>query len=112
MVTDKRTGGTTAALDSKTADKLLELLGTDDTFRALFSTDPMAALAQAGHVASTDPADETMRMLESCCKVRKLASKEDIRKSRGEINRMLTSHLSQITPYLDAGLSDEERRLK
>ena len=112
MATENRTGGATAALDSKTADKLLDLLGTDDAFRALFSSDPMKALAQVGHVAGAEPADAAAPTLQACCKVRALASKEDIRKSRAEINRMLTSGLSQTTPYLDAGLSEAERRLK
>lgn len=111
MATDKRSSDGNAALDSKTADRLLDLLGTDDAFRALFSRDPMRALAQVGYTDGA-AADATAPSLRSCCKVRALASKEDILKSRAEINRMLTSGLSQTTPYLDAGLSEAERRLK
>ena len=46
----KKTGGAKSApLDPKVADKLLDLLSTDNEFRRLFKKDPQAALAKVGH---------------------------------------------------------------
>ena len=47
----KKTGATgkAAPLDPKVADKLLDMLGTDNEFRRLFKKDPGAALVKAGY---------------------------------------------------------------
>lgn len=121
MATDNTNDGEkTAPLDPRIADKLLDLLGTDDDFRELFSTDPLAALAQAGYrpdqetsLAKTTP-DSSLadKAFHSCCKVGELASKEAILEARDAIRSMLTRGLGQITPQLDAGLSNDRRTLK
>lgn len=48
MATKKTTGGH-VPLDPKTADKLLDLLGSDNEFRRLFKKDATAALAKVGY---------------------------------------------------------------
>jgi putative modified peptide len=93
-----------APLDPQVADRLLDLLSSDDAFRKLFSRDPREALAQVGFVNTTDlpsPAD---------CKVWPLASKSQIAAAREEIKKMFTSGLNQTTPDLDASLSRNYRR--
>lgn len=97
-----------APLDPKLADRLLELLGSDDSYRELFQKDPAAALAKIGYQA---PTTETggMRSFVECCTVQQLASKEAIAKARGEIRSMLTSGLPYTTPDLDASNSASRR---
>lgn len=92
-----------APLDPQVADRLLDLLSTDDAFRKLFSRDPREALAQAGFVNTTDmpsPAD---------CKIWPLASKSQIAAARDEIKKMFTSGLDQTTPQLDASFGGKYR---
>lgn len=113
-------GDKTAPLDPKIADKLLDLLSTDDDFRELFSSDPQAALAQVGYqrepeasLAKTTSDDSIARKaFGDCCSVSELASKEVILEARDAIRSMLTSGLGQITPQLDAGLTNDRRTLK
>jgi hypothetical protein len=50
-VTTKRRS---APLDPQVADRLLDLLSTDDTFRRLFTHDPRQALLQVGFANTTD----------------------------------------------------------
>lgn len=70
--------------DDSTADRLLHLLSTDDAFRALFTKDRHAALAQAGFPATADASLD-------CCQVNTLASKEEIAASREQLQSQLTS---------------------
>ena len=105
----KKTGARSAPLDPKVADKLLDLLSTDNAFRRLFKKDPQAALAQVGHpeakaaVAAlkkggTAPALTTA----SCCQLTSIAPKATIIRAREELKTMLTSGLAQTPPALDA----------
>jgi putative modified peptide len=113
----KKTGGAKSApLDPKVADKLLDLLSTDNEFRRLFKKDPQAALAKAGHpeakaavaalrkVPPFTPPGPPPRIppVWSCCKVDRIAPKADIIKARAELKLMLTSSLAQTPPALDA----------
>ena len=114
----KKTGGAKSApLDPKAADKLLDLLGTDNEFRRLFKKDPQAALAKVGHpeakaaVAALrkgppftppGPPAVTPPTTASCCQVQRIAPKADIIKARTELRIMLTSSLAQTPPALDA----------
>ena len=41
-------------LSDDTADRLLDLLSTDDDFRAKFQQDPRSALASIGHAPASD----------------------------------------------------------
>lgn len=113
-------GDKTAPLDPQIADKLLDLLSTDDAFRELFSSDPQAALAQAGYrpvqggSAARSASDTSIAGMAfgGCCTVKELASKEAIAGARDAIRTMLTSGLGQTPPQLDAGLSSDRRTLK
>ena len=121
----KKTGGAKSApLDPKVADKLLDLLSTDNEFRRLFKKDPQAALAQVGHpeakaaVAAlrkgppfTPPGPPpSVPPVWSCCKVDRIAPKADIIKARTELRTMLTSSLAQTPPMLDASISKRSRK--
>lgn len=96
----------TAPLDAAVADKLLDLLGQSDDFRALFAANPSAALQQVGYQATTQKsslvAEATAPSIAGCIGVQQLASKEDILASRDALRSMLLSGLSQISPQLDA----------
>ena len=80
-------------LSPAVADKLLDKLASDDKFRDLFSKDPDTALGQVGHTGKS-----------SCMKCKKLASKEQIAKSRDVLRKMLTTGTLSLTPVqLDVG---------
>jgi len=102
-----------APLDPKVADKLLELLSTDNEFRRLFKKDPQAALAQAGHpeakAALRTGAAPTATSAASCMQVQRIAPKATIAKARSELKLMLTSGLGQIPPQLDATYGEGAR---
>lgn len=113
----KKTGARSAPLDPKVADKLLDLLSSDNAFRRLFRKDPQAALAQVGHpeakaaVAAlkkggTAPALTTA----SCCQLTSIAPKATIIRARAELKSMLTSGLAQNPPQLDAGSTGRSLR--
>lgn len=113
----KKTGARSAPLDPKVADKLLDLLSSDNAFRRLFKKDPQAALAQVGHpeakaaVAAlkkggTAPALTTA----SCCQLTSIAPKATIIRARAELKSMLTSGLAQNPPQLDAGSTGRSLR--
>lgn len=93
-------------LDPAVADRLLDLLSTDDAFRDLFQRNPAAALRQAGQRGT----DALRTSLQSdgeepsldCFQVTQLASKDVVSNSRDELRTMLTSGLSMNIPTLDA----------
>jgi len=107
-----------APLDPKVADKLLDLLSTDNEFRRLFKKDPQAALAQAGHPEAKaalaakrkgeSPASALMTA--SCCQVQRIAPKADIQKARDELKAMLLAGLGQTPPMLDATTTLRSRK--
>lgn len=98
----------TAPLSPEIADRLLDLLSADDTFREAFQRDHLAALRTIGY-ESPEPAKMTACGITVAaqpepfagCKVEELAPKEVIRTAREEIRKMLTSGLAQTTPSLD-----------
>lgn len=106
-------------MDAVLADRLLDLLSTDDAYRARFQHDPRAALAEIGYVAP-GPARMAangglpVAMPEALvdCKVETLAPKEVIAAARAEIRAMLLQGLTQQTPKLDTGLETGVRTLK
>lgn len=110
---------TTAALAPAIADRLLDLLSTDDLFRERFQHDPLAALHAIGHEAPP-PAQMTacgetigaMPQPFAECKVRELAPKETIAAARAEIRAMLLRGLAQETPKLDASLGPDRYVLR
>lgn len=109
----------TAPLDPRIADRLLDLLSTDDLFRERFQRDHLAALRSIGY-QSPPP-----RQLTACglsvgsapepfaeCKVHELASKEAILGARKAIQDMLLEGLAHTTPQLDAALPGERVSLR
>ena len=101
-MSNQNPGGRPAPLTPKVADRLLELLASDDQFRDLFARDPAAALIQAGHQANADDLATLKRQL----KVRQLAPKEAIAAARDEIRASLTSALAMQPIQLDTGAAD------
>lgn len=109
----------TAPLDAQLADRLLDLLSTDDAYRARFQADPRAALHEIGY-ESPVPAQMTacgsmpVAIPEALidCKVENLAPRETIAAAREEIRAMLTGGLTQGTPKLDTGTNTSRRFLK
>ena len=107
----------TAPLSPEIADRLLDLLSTDDAFRARFQADPRAALHEVGY-QSPAPAKMTAcgAVAEAIpetlidCKVEELAPKEAIIQAREEIRAMLTSGLAQTSPGLDT--ANDARRTR
>jgi putative modified peptide len=97
MAIKKSDGAKPAPLDPKVADKLLDLLGTDNEFRRLFKKDPQAALVKVGQPK------EAAALTSGCCQIQSIATKEQIRRSRVELKTTLTSGLSMSPIRLDAG---------
>ncbi|MDG2523885.1 NHLP-related RiPP peptide [Stenotrophomonas sp. HITSZ_GD] len=91
----------TIRFEENVARSLVRLLATDDEFRLAFSVDPVTALQRQG--LSPVEGYESMRLNGRCLLVDRLASKEAIEQAGTEIDRMLTSGISQIAPALDAG---------
>lgn len=101
----------TAPLDPSIADRLLDLLSTDDLFRERFQRDHLSALRSIGYqsppagqatacgLTVAPPVPEPF----SDCKVTDLAPKEAIAGAREEIRAMLLRGLDQTTPQLDLG---------
>lgn len=73
-----------------------------------FKRHPGKALAQVGVVESSLARSPFDRLFG----ISRLASKAQIGETRSEIKAMLLSRLSQTTPSLDAGITDERRSLR
>lgn len=108
-----------APLDARLADRLLDLLSTDDAYRARFQDDPRAALIEIGYRSpapakmtadGTVPVAPPETLID--CKVENLAPKEVIQAARSDIRAMLLRGLAQQTPQLDAGLASGLRLVK
>ena len=99
-------------LPASVADKLLELLGTDDTFRELFASDTGAALLHAGYCAADGNAEdqENLRRWVTRLNFRTLASKEEICEAREEMKAALTHGLNMQPILLHA--ADGNRYIK
>jgi len=124
----KKTGGAKSApLDPKVADKLLDLLSTDNEFRRLFKKDSQAALAKVGHpeakaaVAAlrkgppfTPPGPPAVipPTTARCCQVQRIAPKADIIKARDALRTLLTSGLAYTPPALEAASTASRRARK
>lgn len=88
------------------ADRLLELLGTDDVFRQLFKNDPKQALQKVGFIESASEVSPAVCFMG----IEKLASKVDILDSRAELKTMLTSGLGQSPIQLNVPSASPRRR--
>lgn len=121
MATKKGAGAKRATpLDPKVADRLLDLLSTDNEFRRLFKKDPQAALVRAGWKAPktpaaapvgarvrkgppfTPPGPPPMVPPVTCLQVNRIAPKQSILKARTELRQMLTQSLAHLPHKLDA----------
>jgi putative modified peptide len=80
-----------AGLDPKVVDELLDKLSSDDGFRALYASDPSAALRSVGHEGEDPP----------CMEVKALASKETILQARDELRDTLLGALHNIPHKLE-----------
>lgn len=83
-------------LPAPIAMALICALAEDDAFRALFTSNPAAALTTLGLPAAD------AELLKVCCIVNQLASKEAILEAKQELQTMLTKELAQLVPALDA----------
>jgi putative modified peptide len=86
-------------LSDEIAERLLGRLSNDDEFRALFEADPRQALCEVGFAPAADRT--VVEGLWICLAVKKLASKETLRKSHEQIKRHL---LDKEGPYNPIGL--------
>jgi len=93
-------GDTSVTLPAEVADRLLDLLSSDDDFRNLFSSDPARALVKAGFDQGKLAELEALKV---CLKVSSLAPKEVLRSSRDRIRGTLTSGINMQPIILDAG---------
>jgi putative modified peptide len=128
MATKKGAGAKkqAAPLDPKVADRLLDLLGTDNEFRRLFKKDPQAALVKAGWKAPkapvgaparkgppfTPPGPPTMVPPVMCLQVDRIAPKETISRSRDALKAFLTSELTMQPIQLNVATTASRRTRK
>lgn len=102
-------GPAPAPLHPNVARKLLDLLSTDDDFRALFQRDAHAALVKAGYEApaGTDSLKAAASSGGQCMQLApgtKLASKEQIKTDRAKLEKAM-SLIQSFEPL--AGLTAE-----
>lgn len=87
------------ALGLNVANRLLDLLSTDDSFRELFVKDAKAALEIAGYVH-----DERFPHPAMCLFIRnELASKDKISAAREKLLISVNSIQNQLTPFDEKG---------
>lgn len=122
----KKTTAKSASLEPKVADRLLDLLSTDNDFRRLFKKDPQAALAKVGHPeAKTALAAQRkgppfpppgpppqVPPVWDCCHVARIAPKNEIIKARESLREYLTSGLGMTPVQLNVATTDARRRRK
>jgi putative modified peptide len=117
-----------APLDPKVADRLLDLLSTDNEFRRLFKKDPQAALVKAGWkppkaaapgVAKarkgppfTPPGPPKTVPPGNCLKVSRIAPKEQIIRSRAALHEQLTAGLGMTPIQLNVATTASRRTRK
>ena len=95
-------------LSEPIVDRLLDLLSSDDDFRALFAQDARGALASLGHLPAANPAISEGAWW--CLKVQSLASKEVILQGRAELRRQFTMEFLPQLPFaLDARFQLQEQ---
>jgi putative modified peptide len=98
-----------AQLDPKVADRLLDLLSTDNAFRRLFKKDPQAALVKAGWEPQPD---SKLASPAWCLVVDRIAPKASIVNARETLKAMLTSKLDQSPIQLNVSTSTSRRTRK
>ncbi|CAD7712803.1 hypothetical protein LMG31886_02810 [Xanthomonas hydrangeae] len=87
-------------LDASIADKLLELLSSDDDFRECFQCNPAQALARIGAAgANADDSVPSMGEPYFCMTTNQLASKEEIALARTELHSYLTQNANHTVIF-------------
>ncbi len=84
-------------LSEELVDKLLDKLSSDDEFRAVFQKNPRIAMAYLGHDAAANAGAGDKGMW-SCMSCEKLASADDIKKSRDVLRTQMLSAKSVHQP--------------
>jgi len=87
----KEGGGLKKPLEQEVANKLLQLLSTDNAFRRSFKKDPSSALAQLGHSA---PVGEP-----ACRSIAAIAPKKELAASSVELAMHLTGAGPLTNPH-------------
>jgi len=92
-----RLGNKPAPLTPKIANKLLDLLSTDDGFRDRFAADPGSALAEVGHELPEG-------ITPICMSTDQLATKDEIATVREQLKSHLMSASAYFVPHcMEAG---------
>lgn len=110
MATKKGAGAKKQAspLDPKVADRLLDLLSTDNDFRRLFKKDPQAALVKAGWMPPKAETPGVSKVRKgppkllppgTCYAVTSIAPKQEIAAARDRLQAYLTSSLAPTNPH-------------
>ena len=106
----------TAPLGAQIAEKLLDLLSSDDDFREDFKRNPAAALESigyrdenAGAKAALQPTG-TLAAPFSACSVTKLASKEQFAAAKDQLKDDLVRGLAYNTPTFEAETLERRTR--
>ncbi|CAD0301632.1 NHLP-related RiPP peptide [Xanthomonas hortorum] len=87
-------------LDASIADRLLELLSSDDDFRECFQCNPTQALAQIGAAgANADDSVPGAGEPYFCMTTNQLASKEEIALARAELHSYLTQNANHTVIF-------------
>lgn len=97
-------------MNRETADKLVDLLSTDDDFRVFFVQDTVAALHKAGY--QPVPGDDIEKFARECCAGIKLADKERIAASRQRMQELLIQGVNQTMPTIGEDGFCGDRTLK
>jgi putative modified peptide len=94
----RKSGGGHKPLDPAVADKLLELLSTDNGFRKQFEQDPTGAVKTLGFEVQ-----EGVQL--TCMNTNTIATKEEIAEAREAIKSFLTSAAAYNNPHcFEAGM--------
>ncbi len=97
-----------AQLSAELADRLLDLLSTDDAFRERFRKNPTAQLVAIGYESSLATVATASAAIPPApfefCEIGVLASKEAITRARNELKTALMNGLAYTTPQLDASV--------
>ena len=112
----RKTGGAKSApLDAKVADKLLDLLSSDNEFRRLFKKDPTMALEGIGHRAPplAPPAPPSVAAPGMCQPVKRIAPKQEFAAARDQLKAHLVSAAIFTNPHcFEAGQVASRSRRK
>lgn len=93
-------------MEAEAADKLLELLSTNDSFRERFAKDPTAALGEVGYKVPEG-------LVPTCMAAEQLASKDEIAAVRERLKSLLMSNSAYFVPHcMEAGKIDSALRRK